>query len=92
MSEQIRYVVTINESKYWTFAVANGKGRGGWLARDKDLGICLRQAVAKIEADNRPPSCDRILQKNGGVYLCHKDQGHEGGHIFELPDCDTVKT
>jgi len=48
MPEEIRYVVTLNESKYWTFAVANGKDRGGWLARDKDLAVCLRVAAEKI--------------------------------------------
>lgn len=65
MPEEVRYVVTLNEDKYWTFAVANGKKRGGWLARDKDLAVCLQIAAEKIGGPvDKPLGLDALAIAN----------------------------
>ena len=56
--ETARYLITINESKYWTVRLANPKGgdkitAGGWLSRDKDLSAALRAAADKLDADRK---------------------------------------
>ena len=54
--ETARYLITINESKYWTIRLAipkrgNEITAGGWLSRDKDLAAALRAAADKIDID-----------------------------------------
>jgi hypothetical protein len=50
--EKVRYLVTINDSGYWTFRLAKNQG-GGFLARDKELSVCLQIAMKKLEDDAR---------------------------------------
>jgi len=51
--------------------------------------LTAKKPPGSEEKPEKREQCPRELYHNGGTYFCLKEEGHRGGHLFELPDVDT---